>query len=144
MATTSLPSAGTPDKTVRVSQESLGPSKDPNGTHGDEERGVHQQAGISKVEAFNKTLYNSGTSGTSGRLLLYVLVVSLGLTMFAYAHDQGITYHFNPIAASAFSQHAQLGVVNTATTNLKAVPREACRHYLAPDILRRRANRTCN
>ncbi|KAI7663834.1 hypothetical protein KC318_g8095, partial [Hortaea werneckii] len=82
------------------------------------EAGVHQQAGISKVEAFNKALYRSGASG---RLLLYVLVVSLGLTMFAYALDQGITYQFNAIAASAFSHHAELGAVNTASAIIRAI-----------------------
>lgn len=77
-----------------------------------------QQAGVSKVEAFNRVLYQSGSSG---RLLLYVLAVSLGLTMFAYALDQGITYQFNAIAASAFSHHAELGAVNTATAIIRAI-----------------------
>jgi hypothetical protein len=54
--------------------------------------GVHQQDGISKVEAFNRALYSSGPLGRS---LLYVLVVSLGLTMFAYALDQSM--HHIPI-----------------------------------------------
>lgn len=84
----------------------------------DQENGVHQQAGISKVEAFNKALYRSGPSG---RLLLYVLVVSLGLTMFAYALDQGITYQFNALAASAFSHHSELGAVNTASSIIRAI-----------------------
>ncbi|SMY23173.1 unnamed protein product [Zymoseptoria tritici ST99CH_1A5] len=79
---------------------------------------VHQQAGVSKVEAFNKALYQSGPSG---RLLLYVLVASLALTMFAYALDQGITYQFNAIASSDFSQHASLGAVNTASSIIRAI-----------------------
>ncbi|KAM0714484.1 hypothetical protein Q7P37_010271 [Cladosporium fusiforme] len=84
----------------------------------DQEEAIHQQAGISKVEAFNKALYRSGTSG---KLLLYVLVLSLGLSMFAYALDQGITYQFNAIAASAFSHHAELGAVNTASAIIRAI-----------------------
>jgi MFS family permease len=86
----------------------------------DQEHGVHQQASISKVEAFNKALYSSGPSG---RILRYVLVVSLRLTMFAYALDQGITYQFNAIAASAFSHHAELGAVNTASAIVHAISR---------------------
>lgn len=46
--------------------------------------GTSVQPGVSKVEAFNRMLYNSGGSGRS---LLVVLVVSIGLTMFAYALD---------------------------------------------------------
>ncbi|KJX92951.1 siderophore iron transporter like protein [Zymoseptoria brevis] len=79
---------------------------------------LHQQAGVSKVEAFNKALYQSGPSG---RLLLYVLVASLALTMFAYALDQGITYQFDAIASSDFSQHASLGAVNTASSIIRAI-----------------------
>lgn len=47
---------------------------------------VQPQSGVSKAQAFNRYLYESGPSG---RILLYVLCVSLGLTMFAYALDQG-------------------------------------------------------
>lgn len=84
----------------------------------EQDHGIHQQAGITKVEAFNKTLYQSGASG---KLLLYVLVLSLGLTMFAYALDQGITYQFNAIAASAYESHSSLGAVNTATSIIRAI-----------------------
>ncbi|KAI7153722.1 hypothetical protein KC349_g8184 [Hortaea werneckii] len=105
-------------KVVDVTDTSVDrPSVTNDGPAGSE-AGVHQQAGISKVEAFNKALYRSGASG---RLLLYVLVVSLGLTMFAYALDQGITYQFNAIAASAFSHHAELGAVNTASAIIRAI-----------------------
>lgn len=83
-----------------------------------EVHGIHQQAGITKVEAFNKTLYQSGPSG---KILLYVLTVSLGITMFAYALDQGITYQFNAIAASAYESHSSLGAVNTATAIIRAI-----------------------
>ncbi|KAL2067691.1 hypothetical protein VTL71DRAFT_15787 [Oculimacula yallundae] len=83
-----------------------------------EDRSIHQQTGISKVEAFNRALYNSGPSG---RLLLYVLVGSLGLTMFAYALDQGITYQFNAFAAAAFSRHSNLGAINTASSIIRAI-----------------------
>jgi MFS family permease len=50
-----------------------------------------------------------------------VLVVSLRLTMFAYALDEGITYRFNAIAASVFSHHAKLGAVNTASAIIRAI-----------------------
>lgn len=70
------------------------------------------QAGVSKVEAFNKVLYHSGKSG---KLLLITLVNFIGLTMFAYALDQGITCQFNTMAASSLSMHAELGAVNTAS-----------------------------
>lgn len=79
---------------------------------------VDQQAGVTKVEAFNRVLYNSGKAG---KITLIVLVISLGLTMFAYALDQGITYQFNAIAASAFSHHAELGAVNAATAIIRAI-----------------------
>lgn len=83
-----------------------------------EAHGIHQQAGVTKVEAFNKALYRSGASG---KILLYLLIVSLGLTMFAYALDQGITYQFNTIAASAYESHSSLGAVNTATAIIRAI-----------------------
>lgn len=76
------------------------------------------QAGVSKVEAFNKVLYHSGKSG---KILLITLVVSIGLTMFAYALDQGITSQFNTMAASAFSMHAELGAINTASQIIRAI-----------------------
>lgn len=84
----------------------------------DQHHDTHQQSGVSKVEAFNKALYRSGPSG---KLMLYVLVLSLALTMMAYALDQGITSQFNAIAASAFSHHAELGAVNTATSIIRAI-----------------------
>lgn len=74
--------------------------------------------GVAKVERFSHVLYQSGKSG---RLLLYVLVASIGLTMFAYALDQGITSQFNVIAASAFSHHAEIGAVNTAAAIIRAI-----------------------
>lgn len=76
------------------------------------------QAGVSKVEAFNRVLYHSGPSG---KMLLLTLVVSIGLTMFAYALDQGITSQFNTMATSSFSMHAELGAVNTASQIIRAV-----------------------
>jgi hypothetical protein len=75
-------------------------------------------AGVSKVEAFNRVLYNSGGSG---KLLLITLVLSIGLNMFAYALDQGITSQFNVIAASSFGHHAEIGTVNTASQIIRAV-----------------------
>ncbi|KAH0434506.1 hypothetical protein CcaCcLH18_05249 [Colletotrichum camelliae] len=48
----------------------------------------HAGIGVSRVEAFNKVLYQSGKSG---KIILWLLGISIGLTMFAYALDQGIT-----------------------------------------------------
>jgi hypothetical protein len=42
----------------------------------------HAEVGVSKVEAFNKVLYQSGRSG---KVLLWLLAISVYLTMFAYA-----------------------------------------------------------
>jgi hypothetical protein len=74
--------------------------------------------GVQKVERFSHVLYHSGKNG---RLLLYVLGVSIGLTMFGYALDQGITSQFTVIAASAFSRHADIGAVNTAASIIRAI-----------------------
>lgn len=74
--------------------------------------------GVRKVEAFNKALYHSGRSG---RLLLITLIVSVGLTMFGYALDQGITSQFTVIAASTFDRHAQIGAVSTASQIIRGV-----------------------
>ncbi|KAF2449848.1 MFS general substrate transporter [Karstenula rhodostoma CBS 690.94] len=74
--------------------------------------------GVAKVERFSHVLYQSGKSG---RMLLYILVGSIGLTMIAYAFDQGITSQFTVIAASSFSHHAEIGAVNTAASIIRAV-----------------------
>lgn len=80
-------------------------------------RPIQEAAGVSKVEAFNRVLYQSG----SGKFLLITLVVSIGLTMFAYALDQGITSQFNVIAASSFGHHAEIGTINTASQIIRAI-----------------------
>lgn len=74
--------------------------------------------GVRKVEAFNKALYHSGRSG---KILLVTLVVSIGLTMFGYALDQGITAQFTVIAASTFDRHAQIGAISTASQIIRGV-----------------------
>lgn len=74
--------------------------------------------GVRKVEAFNKALY---ASGRSGKILLYTLAVSIGMTMFAYALDQGITSNFTIIAASAFGHHSQIGAITTASQIIRGV-----------------------
>ncbi|KAF2032909.1 MFS general substrate transporter [Setomelanomma holmii] len=74
--------------------------------------------GVAKVERFSHVLYQSAKSG---RLLLFILAFSIGLTMFGYALDQGITSHFTVIAASAFSHHAEIGAVNTAASIIPAI-----------------------
>lgn len=79
---------------------------------------AHEPQGVRKVEAFNKVLYQSGRSG---KLLLVTLVLSIGLTMFGYALDQGITSQFTVIAASTFDRHAEIGAINTASQIIRGV-----------------------
>ncbi|KAH6692196.1 major facilitator superfamily domain-containing protein [Plectosphaerella plurivora] len=75
--------------------------------------------GVSKVEAFNKVLYQSGRSG---KILLWLLGISVGLTMFAYALDMGITFGvFTTMASSTFGQHSQLAAVSTASQIIRAI-----------------------
>ncbi|OCF31068.1 hypothetical protein I316_07339 [Kwoniella heveanensis BCC8398] len=77
------------------------------------------QIGVAKVEVFNKVLYGSGRSG---KILLWALAVSIGLTMFVYALDQGITTTIlTPWATSSFGQHANLAAVSTASTIIRAI-----------------------
>ncbi|KAF7562603.1 hypothetical protein G7046_g1519 [Stylonectria norvegica] len=77
------------------------------------------EVGVSKVEAFNKVLYQSGRSG---KILLWLLGISIGLTMFAYALDQGITSTiFTTMASSTFGQHSQLAAVSTASQIIRAI-----------------------
>ncbi|KAF2015192.1 MFS general substrate transporter [Aaosphaeria arxii CBS 175.79] len=78
-----------------------------------------KEIGVSRVEAFNKVLYQSGKKG---KMLLWLLGVSIGLTMFAYALDMGITTAiFGTLAASTFKVHSQLGTVNTAAQIIRAI-----------------------
>ncbi|KAF9872848.1 hypothetical protein CkaCkLH20_09711 [Colletotrichum karsti] len=75
--------------------------------------------GVSRVEAFNKVLYQSGKSG---KVILWLLGISIGLTMFAYALDQGITYSiFTTMASSTFGQHSSLAAVSTASQIIRAI-----------------------
>ncbi|KAL1849837.1 hypothetical protein Daus18300_013150 [Diaporthe australafricana] len=77
------------------------------------------QVGVSRVEAFNKVLYQSGPKG---KMLLWLLGVSIGLTMFAYALDQGITSSiFTTMASSTFGQHSSLAAVSTASQIVRAI-----------------------
>ncbi|KAK4496650.1 hypothetical protein PRZ48_012632 [Zasmidium cellare] len=62
-------------------------------------------SGVSRVEAFNRMLAETG----KGKILLWTLGISLLLTMFAYALDQGITSQFTLVAASSLNKHAQIG-----------------------------------
>ncbi|KAF7557405.1 hypothetical protein G7Z17_g664 [Cylindrodendrum hubeiense] len=80
---------------------------------------VHAEIGVSRVEAFNKVLYQSGKSG---KTLLWLLGISIGLTMFAYALDQGITSSiFTTMASSTFGQHSSLAAVSTASQIIRAI-----------------------
>ncbi|KAF5121157.1 Siderophore iron transporter 3 [Metarhizium anisopliae] len=77
------------------------------------------EVGVSRVEAFNKQLYQSGKRG---KLLLWLLGVSIGLTMFAYALDMGITTGiFSTLATSSFGVHSELGAVSTASQIIRAI-----------------------
>lgn len=81
--------------------------------------GEHSEIGVSRVEAFNKVLYKSGKSG---KVLLWLLGISIGLTMFAYALDQGLTASvFNTMASSTFEQHSSLAAVLTAGQIIRAI-----------------------
>ncbi|KUI54240.1 Siderophore iron transporter 3 [Cytospora mali] len=83
------------------------------------DRDANAQQGVSKVEAFNKVLYQSGPTG---KILLWLLGVSIGLTMFAYALDQGITSTiFTTMASSTFGQHSSLAAVSTASQIVRAI-----------------------
>lgn len=79
----------------------------------------HAEIGVSRVEAFNKVLYQSGKSG---KILLWLLGISIGLTMFAYALDQGITSTiFTTMASSTFGKHSSLAAVSTAGQIIRAI-----------------------
>ncbi|KAF4950457.1 hypothetical protein FSARC_13194 [Fusarium sarcochroum] len=79
----------------------------------------HKEIGVGRVEAFNKVLYQSGRKG---KILLWLLGISIFLTMFAYALDMGITTTiFGTLAASTFKVHSQLGTVNTASQIIRAI-----------------------
>ncbi|TKW50292.1 Siderophore iron transporter 3 [Colletotrichum tanaceti] len=81
--------------------------------------GAHDAIGVSGVEGFNRILYQSGKSG---RALLWLLGVSIGLTMFAYALDQGITSDiFTTMASSTFGRHSSLAAVGTASQIIRAI-----------------------
>ncbi|KAG9258795.1 major facilitator superfamily domain-containing protein [Emericellopsis atlantica] len=81
--------------------------------------GSHKEVGVSRVEAFNKVLYQSGRKG---KVLLWVLGVSIGLTMFAYALDMGLTSSiFSTLASSTFGVHSSLGAVSTASQIIRAI-----------------------
>jgi len=56
---------------------------------------------LGKVEAFNKVL---NQFERSGKVLRGIIVVSIGLTMFAYAPAQGITSQFDVMATSSFGK----------------------------------------
>ncbi|KAI9150853.1 siderophore iron transporter [Paramyrothecium foliicola] len=79
----------------------------------------HVEIGVSRVEAFNKVLYQSGKKG---KVLLWLLGISIGLTMFAYALDMGITTTiFGTLATSTFGVHSELGAVSTASQIIRAI-----------------------
>nr|ACV31217.1 major facilitator superfamily siderophore-iron transporter [Sporothrix schenckii] len=80
---------------------------------------TQHDTGVSRVEAFNKVLYRSGKKG---KVLLWLLGISIFLTMFVYALDQGITSTiFSTLAASTFGVHSQIGTVSTASQIIRAI-----------------------
>ncbi|KAB8264271.1 major facilitator superfamily domain-containing protein [Aspergillus pseudonomiae] len=84
----------------------------------DEQTPNSENAGSSSVAGLNEVFYRTGLTG---HLFLVVIIISLGLTMFVYAMDEGVTQQFTLIAASSFSMHAQLGAVNTASTVINGI-----------------------
>ncbi|RGP69531.1 siderophore iron transporter 3 [Fusarium sporotrichioides] len=114
------PDSQTPPQT-QTSPEmfELNEKKDYNATNAPVSDDEHKEIGVGRVEAFNKVLYQSGKKG---KILLWLLGVSIGLTMFAYALDMGITTTiFGTLAASTFGVHSQLGTVNTAGQIIRAI-----------------------
>jgi MFS family permease len=114
------PESQTPPQT-QTSPEmfELNEKKDYNATNAPVSDDEHKEIGVGRVEAFNKVLYQSGKKG---KILLWLLGVSIGLTMFAYALDMGITTTiFGTLAASTFGVHSQLGTVNTAGQIIRAI-----------------------
>lgn len=77
-----------------------------------------RNAGLGKLEALNHGLDHSDRSGT---VLRITLIVSLGLTMLAYALSQGITSQFDAMATLSFNRHAGIGAANTASQIINAV-----------------------
>ncbi|PHH62143.1 hypothetical protein CDD81_7517 [Ophiocordyceps australis] len=61
-------------------------------------------------------------SGRSGKMLLWLVGISIGLTMFAYALDQGITSTIlTTMASSTFGKHSSLAAVATASQIMRAI-----------------------
>ncbi|WXC67111.1 hypothetical protein SNK03_012879 [Fusarium graminearum] len=115
---TSGPEPQTPPQTSPEMFE-LNEKKDYDATNAPISDDEHKEIGVGRVEAFNKVLYQSGKKG---KILLWLLGVSIGLTMFAYALDMGITTTiFGTLAASTFGVHSQLGTVNTAGQIIRAI-----------------------
>ncbi|UZJ54081.1 hypothetical protein CBS101457_003401 [Exobasidium rhododendri] len=68
--------------------------------------------GVAQAEAFTKLLRSS----KNGRVMLILLGISLLLSMFAYALDQGLTSSvFSVIAASFFNHHSEIAAITTAS-----------------------------
>ena len=104
-------------------QTGIGPEDDPQREKSDsskEERQISETPlpGANTAEAFHNAIYHSGRSGY---ILLYATILSLGLTVFAYSLDGGITPQFDIVAASAYNMHAEVGTINTATSIISGV-----------------------
>lgn len=107
------------EKIGKIDVDSCERPSRPNSAKGQSDTASHSEIGVSRVEAFNKVLYQSGRRG---KLLLWLLGVSVGLTMFAYALDMGITTTiFSTLATSTFGVHSSLGAVSTASQIIRAI-----------------------
>ncbi|KAJ4145517.1 hypothetical protein LMH87_004365 [Akanthomyces muscarius] len=109
-----LSSSSAPKKAIAVADAEADEDQKP-----EPKDNAHAEIGVSRVEAFNKVLYQSGRAG---QILLWLLAISISLTMFAYALDLGITTTvFNTMASSTFGKHSQLGAVATASQIIRAI-----------------------
>lgn len=74
--------------------------------------------GVAQAEAFTRLLRREG----SGKVLFVLLGISIFLSMFAYALDQGLTSEvFSVIAASYFSKHSEVASIQVASKIITAV-----------------------
>jgi hypothetical protein len=101
---------GNADRAVAI-DEAHEQERDDGPTKPDDTAVAATEIGVSRVEAFNKVLYQSGKSR---KILLWLLAISIALTMFAYALDQGIT-------TSIFTTMAQR-LANTARSPPSPLP----------------------
>lgn len=81
---------------------------------------LHQQAGINRIEAFNRIFGRKST-------VAWMLYVSLALTSMAYVFDQSSTFKYLTFATSYFQASEYIGTISTAQSVISA--------YAAPPVL---------